>query len=475
MLKNFLSDSLIYTIPNIVSRGLSLILVPLYTRVLSPSDYGTLELLNIFATIVNLVVALEVSQGVARFYPSEQDPERKVIYASSAFWFTVACYSTFSVLMLTFSQNIASLVMGRDGLVLEFQIGVIYTWLNGIFYFVQNQFRWELRSRSYLIVNLIMIITTALVSVWLAYFLRWGLLGLLLGMIAGYLLATVLGLAWLRQSFTLRFSTAHLSEMLRFSIPLVFSSIAIWLNLYFDRIMINSLLSIEALGLYSIGYRLSSVAGLIVVGVQSSLTPLVYAYYQKPETPFQIVKIFRIFVFFALLFFIVLSIFSSDLLRILTNPAFYNASTVVVFLVPSFFLANMYIFAPGISIAKKTRYFAFINTLSAIVNILLNYLLIPVLGIQGAAIATLSSNFIAFLLNIMVGQKYYYIPYDWPRLIGPTIFSFCIAIPLSTLTYEQTLRLPFGIMAIVMFLLIALQVGLIDRSYIRAFIKLLRY
>ncbi len=116
MLKKFLSDSLIYSIPAVISRGLSVILVPLYTRVLSPSDYGSLELVTVFGSIVNLTIALEVSQGVARFYAAESDPDRKILYASSAFWFTIVCYSIFSVFMLLSSSNVASLVMGRNGL-----------------------------------------------------------------------------------------------------------------------------------------------------------------------------------------------------------------------------------------------------------------------------------------------------------------------------------------------------------------------
>lgn len=474
MLKRFLSDSLIYSIPTVISRGLSVILVPLYTRVLSPSDYGSLELLTVFASIVNLTIALEVSQGVARFYASEPDPDRKVVYASSAFWFTVVCYSIFSALMLFLSPDVASLVMGRDGLVREFHAGIAYIWINGILYLVQNQLRWELRSRQYAIVSLVMTVATALFSVCLAYFLRWGLMGLLLGMTAGCLMATALGLSWLRQSFTLRFSMIQLWEMLRFSIPLVLSSIAIWLSLYIDRIMINHLLSVEELGLYSMGYRLSSVAGLIMVGFQSSLTPLIYTYYRDPETPSQIARIFRLFLFFALCVFLMLGMFSSDILRILTTPAFYEGSDVVVFLVPAFFLANMYIFAPGISIAKKTEVFVWINIFGAIINIILNYLLIPIFGIRGAAFATMMGNFIAFLSNIIIGQKYYRIPYQWLRLLGAAAFSVFVVIMISILPYDQPIRWPIIILALIIFPLIAIRTGLVDHTEMMVFVELLR-
>ena len=88
MIRTFLKDSAVYTVPSIISRGLALLLVPFYTRVLSTADYGSLDLLMVFASVVNSSIALEVSQGVARFYVSEPISERKVMYASSALWFT---------------------------------------------------------------------------------------------------------------------------------------------------------------------------------------------------------------------------------------------------------------------------------------------------------------------------------------------------------------------------------------------------
>lgn len=474
MLKKFISDSLVYSIPTFVSRGLAIILVPLYTRVLNPSDYGSLDLLTAFGSIVNLTIALEVSQGVARFYPNEPDPDRKIVYASSAFWFTVVCYSVFSVLMLVLSSDIASLVMGRDGLVHEFQIGIAYIWINGIFYLVQNQLRWELRSHQFAIVSLITVVVGAFVSVWFAYFLRWGLMGVLLGGTLSYLLATALGLFWLRHSFQLRFSILQLWEMLRYSTPLVFSSTAVWLSLYIDRIMINNLLSIEELGLYSIGYRLSSIASLITVGFQSALTPLIYTYYQEPETKLQISRIFRLFLFIALSIFLALSAFSQDLVRLLATPDFYDGTKVVVFLVPTFFLANMYIFAPGINIAKKTCLFVLINVISAFINILLNYLLIPTFDIRGAAIATLFSNFVSFFLYVKIGQRYYYIPYKWMKSIVSTALTFALAILLSNLPYNQSLRWPIIIIVLCVFPLSIIWIGLIEYTEISAFIKLLR-
>ena len=168
MLRTFFKDSVIYTLPSIVSKGMTLLLIPLYTRVLSPADYGSLDLLLVFMSIINLTVALEVSQGVARYYSMASEPLNKIEYASTAFWFTLGCYSLFAVIASVNSEQLSSLVMAREGFGNVFQVAILYIWANGLFYLIQNQFRWELRSKRYAIVSILSAVTTAIVSVWCA-------------------------------------------------------------------------------------------------------------------------------------------------------------------------------------------------------------------------------------------------------------------------------------------------------------------
>ena len=165
MIQAFFRDSVLYSIPILISRGLFIFLIPLYTRVLSPTDFGALDMLMAFGAIVNLTVAMEVSQGVARYYADEREVDRKIIYASTAFWFTLLCYSLFLSLSLHFSEVLSRLVLGVEGLESVFRIGMFFLWLNGLFYLIQNQFRWELRSRDFAMVSLLVTVTTAALAV----------------------------------------------------------------------------------------------------------------------------------------------------------------------------------------------------------------------------------------------------------------------------------------------------------------------
>ena len=234
MLKKLFSDIYIYTLPTILSRGVSFLILPIYTRILSTSDYGILDLIMVFGNLVNLTVSLVISQGIARFYPD-------------------------------------------DGLV----------------YFLQSQLRWEFRSKQYAILSIVVSFSIAIGSVFLGYFLNWKLHGVLLGMLIAHLIGYIYGIIVLRESIDLRVDLDSLSQMLRFSIPLVPAGIAVFISTYVDRMMINHFLSLDEVGIYSIGIRLASITTLIIIGFQRALTPLIYSHYSEEDTPRHLALIFR--------------------------------------------------------------------------------------------------------------------------------------------------------------------------------------
>ena len=161
-----------------------------------------------------------------------------------------------------------------------------------------------------------------------------------------------------------------------------------------------------------------------MAGFQQSLSPLVFKYYKEKKTPYDISKIFNIFVIFSLSVVTGAILFSKELVMLLTTKAYYSSVGIIPTLVMAVFFSNMYIFAPGISIAKKTKLISVITIIAAIMNAILNYALIPVLGLSGAAYATLISAVSAFSLYIIFSYKYYPIPYQ----VKPILLSFVITL-----------------------------------------------
>ena len=418
MLRQFFKDSTVYAAGNIISRGISLLLLPFYTRVFSPADYGIIDILTVFATLVNVTIALEISQGVARYFPDATTQAEKIAYASTALWFTVGMYTLFVVVAYIATPVLTPWLLQGQGHEALLRVVILSLWGNGIFYLAQNQLRWQLQSTLYAIANLTFTLATISMTILFVLGLHLGILGFFYGQLVGSMLGAILALYFARHSYRFVFDRAKQTDMLRFSIPLVPSSIAVFIAAYMDRIAIQKLMSMADVGLFGVGYRLASVISLVMVGFQGALIPLVLTHYREPGTPAELARIFRYFLALALLIFLGLSVFSREILALFTTPDCYAASDVLPLLVPAVLLSGMYIFAPGLTITKNTKAFGIVNLMAALLNVILNFALIPYLGITGAALATLTSAFGAFAALMIKSQKVYLVPHNWKRIIG---------------------------------------------------------
>jgi O-antigen/teichoic acid export membrane protein len=190
-----------------------------------------------------------------------------------------------------------------------------------------------------------------------------------------------------------------------------------------------------------------------MVGFQGALTPLVYTHHREPGIPHELARIFRHFAAFALLLSLGLSVFAREILMVITTPEYYAASVVIPLLVPAVLLSGMYIFAPGLGIAKKTGVIATINIGGAVLGVILNFALIPALGIQGAALATLLSSVTIFCTYMVYSQKVYFVPHSWNQLgvaVLVTVGAFLVSAQVNLILWENV---------IVKFALICIAVG----------------
>jgi O-antigen/teichoic acid export membrane protein len=407
MIKKFLSDGVNYLIPGVLSRGIAFLLLPIYTRTLSPDEYGSFELFMTFLAFATLTVPFEISQSVGRFLANAgSDCERAEIF-SSAFWFTVSCYSVFSVVAISYSESFSTAIFRNSEMSSEFIIGIGYVYFYGIFYLTQNQLRWELRSKAYGVTALLLALISALTSLYLGYLEELGLYGILFGLFFGAFIGSLVGIWKLRNRIILNVNVKRLKEMLSFSFPLVFSGIFIWANLYSDRFLIEYFLGLDALGVYGVAVRLSAMTGLLMLGVQGAMMPLVYSNLNDPKTPYYVGHIFRFFLVIAATLVFFVSVFSFEIIRIMTTPKFFDAQIILPVMMVASLATNMYIFAPGLGIARKTTQIAAIGLVALSLNISLNIILIPKLGLLGAAVSGCVSGIAGFLLHVFSGRRWF--------------------------------------------------------------------
>jgi len=426
-------DGVVYAAGSILARGIALLMLPLYTRVLAPADYGALDLIVTCGVLVNLVVPLETAQALARFWNEREAGEPRRRLAGTAWSFTLAGYVLFVAITLPLAGPIAQALLGDERFVDPLRAGIAFIAVNGLFLLLQNQFRWELRPRAYAAVSVLYALLTLAFVALFALGLGAGLEGVLWAQFAAAALCTALSLVWLRGTLSLGLHRADLAAMLRFSLPLVPAGIAVFGSFYINRLMLNALATLDDVGQFGIASRLAGMVTLVLVGIQGALTPLIYAHHHEAETPARLARLFEGFVAVALVACAAIGLFGRELVATFATADYASAAPLLVWLAPAALLAQMYIFAPGIAIAKKTGWQLLITLASAVLGAALNGLLIPLAGPMGAALATLAAGALFFGAWLVASQKLYPLPLRGGALLAATVLFVIVALAVPKL------------------------------------------
>jgi O-antigen/teichoic acid export membrane protein len=409
MIRSLWRDGITYAVGTVLARGIGLLTLPLVVHTLTPAEYGALDLITTLGVLVNLVVPLEISQALARFWNERDDGEPRRRLAGTAWTFTLAGHAAFVALCSLAATPIAEALFGDAGYGPAVRAGSCAIAFNNIFCLLQNQFRWELRPRAYAMATF----GYALANLGLLAICIWGFGARLEGVLWAQAIAAAGACAFcfapLRRSFAFGIAREELAAMLRFSLPLVPAGIAIFTSFYINRLMLNALGTLQDVGIFGLASRLAGVVTLVLIGVQA-VTPLVYAHHHEPETPVRLARLLEGFSAVALAACLALGLFGAELVLLLATSDYGDAAPLVTWLCVASILAQLYIFTPGIAIAKKTHWQLAITLCSAVTSVSLNALLIPTWGVWGATLATLSAGVVFFGAWSVMSQRLYPLP-----------------------------------------------------------------
>ena len=426
MLTAFFRDSAVYGAARLLTGGVALLSLPIYTRALGPGDYGVVDLLTTVAAIVHVSVALEISQGYGRYVMSIEGAGERNRYTSTALWFTVAAYSLFVVIALPLAGIISEWWFGTRDHTTTLRIAMLVVWSTGLFYFVQNLLRYERRAEAYAAISVLFSVASVGVTIVLLLVVKAGLVAVFVGQFVAGCSALALGLWLARDSVGPIVDSQRLRAMLAFSLPLVPSSLGVMATTYVDRYAIVRLLSLDDLGVYGVAFRLASVLGVAMTGLLASVAPLVYQHHHEAETPRQIARMFQWFLAVTLPVLLFLGLFAEELVGLAAPAAYDLAAPLVAMLGTALLLASCYTFSPGLWIAGRTGWVAVIGLASGALNLALNFMLIPRLGLPGAGLASMLSAGAGCVAHLTLGQHFYRVPFAWRRIV--------VAVPIALAT-----------------------------------------
>lgn len=436
-------------ITNILVAISSIILLPILTKSFSTSDYGIWVQIMTTISLIPFIATLGLPYTMVRFLSSEKNKEKvqEGFYsiAGIVFIFTIII----SLFLFLFSGRIASILFNDNiNLVIILSVITLFACLNS---FLLNFFRTFQQMKRY---SVFLLIQTYLGLLFVSYL---ALNGFNINLIVlGYLIANIitffLMIPFIIHSIGFKSPEfKNIREYLSFGLPTIPSNLSYWIVDSSDRYVIGILLGTTFVGYYSPGYTLGNIIIMILAPFSLLLPSVLPKYYE--ENNIEKVKLFlnyslKYFLLIAIPAVFGLSLLSKQLLMLLTTPEIaLNGYMITPLVALSSLILGIYGIIVNILILnKRTKVIGILWIIAAFFNLFLNILLVPYLGIIGAAYGTLVAYTIALFLTILYSFKLINIGFELDYIIKSVIASIIMS---SVILFTNPMK-PIPILIIIL-------------------------
>jgi O-antigen/teichoic acid export membrane protein len=403
-----------YTAANVASKLIAVALLPLYTRYLTPADYGAAEVLFAAVVAASIVIRLGVIEALLRFYyKAGEDPEAVVATSFAAlFWFATVA----SLIALPFARPISEALLDEPAPDLA-RIAIGGLWVLTLNEFLLTLFRLEERAKAFFGVTLVNVIAAIALTVVLVVGRDEGARGLLLGSyVSGA--AVVLALIYVqRRRLSLWFDSALLRRIMRFGLPTMPAELSLYALNFVDRIIIVRTVGLTEAGLYSLAVKFAQGVNVLVRGFQLAWPPLAYSIRDDDEARRAYAAVVTWFLAGCSFVVIGMWLFSRWIVRALAAPEFFDSYEAIGLISAAVTLYALYMVLLVILGRTGRTEFNFPATAAALaVNVGLNLILVPSLEIVGAGLALVVSYLVVIALMYRFTQRLFPVPYEWGRL-----------------------------------------------------------
>lgn len=423
-----------YGLSSIVGRLLNYLLVPLYTRIFTPAEYGIVS--EFYAYVTFLMVLYSYGMETAFFHFVNRKQKQENVYGHAQF-LLVCTTALLTAVLLLFSGPIASSIGYPEHPEFVRWFGWILA-LDTLCVLPFARLRQQGKAMRFAGIKLGGIALNIVLNLLFLWYLpSQGQMDLADGSGASYvflanLVASAMVLLLLLpvlKDCKLAFNPALSKEMFGYALPLLVAGFAGMINETLDRAILKYLvrdpsIAMEQLGIYSACYKLSILMTLFVQTFRYAAEPFYFSQQHKEESKRLFAAVMNYFVLAGCMIFMVVLVYL-DLFKHFIGPRYYSGLHVVPILLAANLFLGIYLNV-GIwyKLSGKTGYGAWLSLIGAIVTVVFNLWLIPVMGIAGAAWATFLCYFIMMTLSWLKGREVYPVPYETGKLVAMLISAF---------------------------------------------------
>lgn len=403
-LKLFTENFLIYGLGGIISKIIPLIMVPIVTRLMPDTTfYGLSDLSNTVVSFGSAFAVMGMYDAMYRMFFERNEDEYKKAVCSTALLFTLCTSLTIFIIMILTKDIISQYFFNGKQYANLVYLSAMATLVGATNSIISAPTRMQNKRTIFLITNAVGPVLSYAISIPLLLAGYYVIALPLAAVISGVTMELAFGImnkAWFNPR---RFDLKLLKQMLVIAIPLLPNFLIYWLFNSCDKVMITNMIGIGAAGIYSVSSKLGNCSQLIYTAFAGGWQFFAFSTMKEKN---QVESNSRIFEYLGIISFVATSFicaWSYLIFKLLFTDKYHNGylSAPYLFFAP-LLLMLFQVACNQFLIIKKTWPNIFILSVGAILNIVINYTLIPILGIEGASIATLSGYIISDIIAVFV-------------------------------------------------------------------------
>ncbi len=424
-LKQLSKETAVYGVSTIVGRFLNFLLVPLYTNVFTTSEFGIFSNIYAYLAFLNIVFIFGMDAAFMKYFSLSEDRLSKTKTFSTPVIFTTITSVLLCVILYLFHEQISEkILIPPDFSYLSLYV-IAILFFDTLTLIPFAYLRMERKPVKFATIKILNICINFSLNLILILVFDFGIEAIFISNLAASILSMVLLIPDFMANFSLSIDYQILKKMLKFGLPYLPASIAAVMVQLVDVPIVRALTDDSTLGIYRANYKLGIFMMLFVQMFSYAWQPFFLTNAKEKNAKELFSKVLTLFLLAASLIWVVLSLFLDDLAKIeffhgksLIGKEYIEGIIIIPVILLAYIFHGMYInFTAGIYIEEKTKYFPMITGIGAVSNVISNLLLIPILGILGAAISTLISYILMAAGLFFTSQRFYKIEYEYGKII----------------------------------------------------------
>ena len=412
-------DIISYGILTAFAKGLQFLMLPLLTRLFSPTDYGLIDFMATLTSLATILMSLSLESAIARMWHETQDQEQRKRLLTSVMVFVSTFGSAIFFAVWAASCLLASAISGLQNVLTILPVAMSAALLLSISSIPQMVLRMERSIFKFGILQIANSVLGMAFSLALILHFGMGLLGLFLGYLAAAALVLVLSIYWTRQYLQRRISHPDIRECLKYSLPLVPAVFLTWSNSQVDRLILLSLLGLGVAGVYGAAAKVAVIITVLLEVFRLAWLPIALSHINQSSRNSYFRNSLAAYLSVMTCIGLVLVAYSRELLTLLTTDEYASGYVVIPWLVGAqIFSGSGNITNVGMLISKKTVGNSVAALLGTAVNIALCLVLVAAFGFLGAAIGSFIAAIIFTSMLLWFSLRQVDIPFNIRQALG---------------------------------------------------------